>query len=73
MKVMVWGAFWDRGRTGLYIIDCDFESKKHGYSANSYLEVLDHSVALAYTTLEPSYLFMQDNTSIYKTTYKVRD
>jgi hypothetical protein len=72
MKVMVWGAFWDRGRTGLYIMDRDFESKKHGYSANSYLEVLDHSVAPAYATLEPSYLFMQDNASIHKA-HKVRD
>jgi len=45
MKTMVWGAFWDRGRSPLYIMDRDFESKKHGYSANSYLEVLDGSLA----------------------------
>lgn len=40
MKVMVWGAFWDTGRSNLYIMDRDFESAKHGYSAESYLEVL---------------------------------
>jgi hypothetical protein len=72
MKVVVWSAFWDRGRTSLYIIDRDFESKKHRYSANSYLEILDHSVAPAYATLEPNYLFMQDNASIYKA-HNVRD
>jgi hypothetical protein len=44
MKVMVRAAFWDTGRTQLYIIDRDFESKKHGYSANSYLEVLTDQV-----------------------------
>jgi hypothetical protein len=38
---MVWGCFWDIGRTGLYLIDRDFESKKYRYSANSYIEVLD--------------------------------
>jgi hypothetical protein len=41
MKVIVWAAFWDTGRTSLYIMDRDFESKKHGYSAASYLEVLE--------------------------------
>ena len=32
IKVMVWGCFWDTGRTSLYIMDRDFESQKHGYS-----------------------------------------
>ena len=31
MKIMVWGAFWDVGRSGCYIMDRDFESKKYGY------------------------------------------
>jgi hypothetical protein len=44
MKVMVWGCFWDLGRTSLYIMDRDFESPKHGYSAYSYLEVLEAEV-----------------------------
>ena len=38
---MVWGAFWAGGRSDLYIIDRDFESAKHKYSAKLYLEVLD--------------------------------
>jgi hypothetical protein len=45
IKVIVWGAFWDTGRTNLYIMDRDFAAKKHGYSANSYLEVLDGELA----------------------------
>jgi hypothetical protein len=44
MKIMVWGCFWDTGRSGLYLMDRDFESKKYGYSAESYLEVLDAMV-----------------------------
>ena len=44
MKVIVWGCFWDLGRTIFYIINRDFKSLKHGYSANSYLEVLDAEI-----------------------------
>ena len=65
MKVMVWGCFWDNGRTNLYIMDRDFESAKHGYSAESYLEVLEAEVAPTYTLLEKGYKFMQDNASIH--------
>ncbi|PQE07784.1 transposable element tc1 transposase protein [Rutstroemia sp. NJR-2017a BVV2] len=38
MKVMVWAAFWDTGRSNLYIMDRDFEAAKFGYTAKSYLE-----------------------------------
>ena len=70
---MVWGCFWDTGRTGLYLMDRDFESKKHGYSANSYIEVLDAMVAPAIEELnDPGYIFMQDNASIH-TAHIVRD
>ncbi len=41
ISIMVWGCFWDIGRSDLYILDRDFESKKHGYSANSYIAVLN--------------------------------
>jgi transposase len=66
MKVMVWGAFWDEGRTSLYIMDRDFAAKKYGYSANSYLEVLDGELVLAWERLDPGYKFMQDNAPIYR-------
>lgn len=48
ISVMVWGCFWGRngviGRSDLYVLDRDFESKKHGYSARSYLDVLDNQM-----------------------------
>jgi hypothetical protein len=54
-------------------MDRDFKSKKHGYSANSYLEVLDAMVALAVEEInDPRYIFMQDNASIH-TAHSVRD
>ena len=53
-------------------MDCDFESKKHRYSAKSYLEVLDAEVEPIFQKLDGGYAFMQDNASIY-TTYIVKD
>ena len=54
-------------------MDRDFEAKKHGYSANSYLEVLDNMVMPAWERIDnPEYIFMQDNAAIY-TAYKVRN
>jgi hypothetical protein len=48
-------------------MDHDFESKKHGYSANSYIEVLDNNLPSCWS---PGLVFMHDNASIY-TAYKV--
>jgi transposase len=53
-------------------MDRDFESANHGYSADSYLEVLEAELAPIYLTLPPGYVFMQDNASIH-TAYKVKD
>jgi hypothetical protein len=55
ISVMVWGCFWDSGKTDLYILDCDFKSKKHGYTANSYIEVLDTELAGHH---QPGLIFM---------------
>jgi DDE superfamily endonuclease len=66
MKVMVWASFWDLEQSNLYIMDRDFESAKHGYFANSYIEVLDAEVAPIFATLELGYKFIQDNASIHK-------
>ena len=45
ISVIVWGCFWRKngkiGRLDLYILDWDFKSKKHGYSAWLYLDVLE--------------------------------
>jgi hypothetical protein len=58
MKTMVWAMFWDNGRSNLYIMDRDFESQKYGYSANSYLEVLEAEVRPAFESFELGYEFM---------------
>jgi hypothetical protein len=45
IKVIVWGCFWgtEEGteRSELYILNRNFESKKHRYLAVSYLKVLE--------------------------------
>jgi transposase len=43
-------------------MDRDFESKKHGYSAKSYLEVLEDQMPRCW---QPGLIFMQDNASIH--------
>lgn len=62
ISVMVWGCFWGDGRSDLYLLDWDFESLKHGYSANSYIEVLDNELARHY---QEGLIFMQDNALIH--------
>jgi hypothetical protein len=73
ISVMVWGCFWyENGAiqpSDLYIMDRDFESKKHGYSARSYLAVLDNNLPFCWS---PGLVFMHDNASIH-TAYAVRD
>jgi hypothetical protein len=44
LRVMVWAAFWGHSkRIPLYVIDRDFEAKKQGYNAASYIEVLEET------------------------------
>ena len=62
MKIMVWDMFWGSGRSSLYVMDRDFESKKFGYSANSYIEVLDAQLARHYTG---DLWFVHDNAPIH--------
>ena len=68
VRVMVWTAFWGGGTSDLYPLERDFESKKMGYSANSYLDVLEQNLVDWY---KPGQIFMQDNATIH-TAYKVR-
>ena len=46
-------------------MDRDFKLAKHGYSANSYLEVREAEIAPIFKELDDGYLFMQDNASIH--------
>lgn len=66
ISAMVWGCFWIKNgqvhRSDLYILDRDFESKKHGYSSRSYLEVLEDQMPKCW---EPGLIFMQDGASIH--------
>ncbi|PMD56025.1 uncharacterized protein K444DRAFT_694502 [Hyaloscypha bicolor E] len=66
IKIMVWGCFWDYGRSNYYIMDRNFESAKYGHLANSYLEICNTEVAPIFLRFDDSYLFIQDNTSIYR-------
>jgi len=59
---MVWGAIWVGGRSDLFIMDRDMESKREGYSAKSYIQVLDDQLP---TIWQPGMVFMQDNAPIH--------
>ena len=62
VSVMVWACFWGEGRSDLYRLCRDFEAKKMGYSANSYIEVLEDNLLGIW---EPGLVFMQDNAPIH--------
>ena len=65
---MIWPAFWGQGRSDLYKLARDFEFKKMGYSANSYLQILKDNL-LGISNLD--LIFMQDNAFIHKATADV--
>ena len=62
VSVMVWAAFWGEGRSDLYRLARDFEAKKMGYSANSYIKVLEDNLLSHW---EPGLIFMQNNAPIH--------
>lgn len=43
----------------------DFESVKHRYNANSYLEIFEAEVVSIFEGLNTEYQFMQDNVFIH--------
>jgi DDE superfamily endonuclease len=59
---MVWGAIWHKGRSDLVIIERDEESKRGGYSANSYITILAENMPNCFN---PGMSFMQDNARIH--------
>jgi transposase len=64
--VMVWAAIWWKDgkvyKSELYILERDWESKKHGYTANSNIDVLNDQLPRIW---EPGMVFMRDNALIY--------
>jgi hypothetical protein len=43
ISIMIWAAIWGTERSELIIMSRDSQSKKKGYSANSYIKVLKKS------------------------------
>lgn len=63
ISVMVWAAFSGAlGRSSLYVMDRDPESKKGGYSARSYLKVLEENIPRCW---DFGLTFIQDNAPIH--------
>lgn len=70
ISIMVWAGFsGKRGRSPLHVMIRDPLSKRGGYSADSYLEVLEENIPKVWRR---GMLFMQDNAPIH-TAIKVRD
>jgi hypothetical protein len=59
---MVWGAIWKGGRSELQVMRRDDDSPKNGYSARSYIKVLEEGLLPHYT---PGRFFLQDNVKIH--------
>jgi transposase len=62
LSIMIWAAIWGMGHSEITFLERDFESKKQGYSAKSYLEVLEANL---FSIWEPGLEFMQDNAPIH--------
>ena len=59
---MIQGAFWGSGRSDIIIMERDMSFDKKGYTAASYLAVLEENIPRVY---EPGLIFMQDNARIH--------
>ena len=62
VSIMVWACFWGLQRSDLYASTRDATAKRGGYSATSYLQVLDDNLLGIY---EPDLIYMQDNGPIH--------
>ncbi|THC87011.1 hypothetical protein EYZ11_013542 [Aspergillus tanneri] len=60
--VPFWAAIWGKRRSDLIRLERDFEAKKNGYTANSYLALLEE---LLPSIWEPGLIFMPDNARIH--------
>jgi len=62
ISVMIWGAIYGNGRSDVVIMERDPAADKSGYTANSYLTVLNDQIP---RTWQPEMIFMQDNAPIH--------
>jgi DDE superfamily endonuclease len=62
ISVIIWGAIYGEGRSDIVIMDRDPDSEKSGYTANSYIAVLNDQMPRIW---ELSRIFMQDNAKIH--------
>jgi transposase len=62
ISVMIWGAIWIGGRSEIVIMERDPDTPRQGYSAASYIRVLEDQLPQWY---EPGMTFMQDNARIH--------
>jgi len=46
LRVMVWAVIWVIETFDLYSLERDFESKKYGYSVNSYIKILEDNIGV---------------------------
>ena len=59
---MIWAAIWGNQQWNTFLLERDWESKKHSYSVNSYIYVLEENLEGIY---KPGMIFMQDNAKIH--------
>jgi hypothetical protein len=62
ISIMVWVAIWKGGRSDLVIMNRDIAALRGGYSASSYLDVLEEQLPICF---EPGRTFIQDNARIH--------
>ena len=60
--IMVWGAIWLGGRSDLVVMERDPDAPRGGYSACSYIQVLDDQIPTMY---EPGMVYMRDGARIH--------
>ena len=44
ISIMIWAAIWGTERLELIVMSRDSQSKREGYSANSYIKVLKEAI-----------------------------
>jgi hypothetical protein len=69
ISYMIWGAIWGGSHSDINILSRDLEANRGGYSATSYLEILENNL---FSIWEPGLEFMQDNAPIH-TAGKIKD